>query len=396
MASLTLVKLLFCGQGMTKLIEIYDKGVEKPDADYLALVDCGGNDRWSKGALDYIAMKVAARSTNPKCIDLVVLSHQDGDHVALLGKLGERLKDIGTPVRVGQLFIGGTNWKNSNQGTVRKFLDSVGYDAKDVKFNEARRSDYENVTQRSDLRHLAHHEDVYFRVLVTNLCGSKSPENASSSVLVVENGAFAVVLPGDATYETMDFVDKKLGALQPLLLPPVVAMELPHHGALATAVKNYESGMKQNDLNWSIIQGFAAKIAPRSLGASAGPWNKHCHPVQEVIEQFYASVRTRPTLQWYVSYVFYQQGTESEKWRTWLAVRAIETTVQRLGSVVPRKLPPKSAIHERKNLPFVYGDIVFKIAPPGVLRPEEMVEFRPRGTFEMPGPDEPVVQAPEP
>ena len=43
-----------------------------------------------------------------------------------------------------------------------------------------------------------------------------------------------------------------------------------------------------------------------------------------------------------------------------------------------------------------YGDVVCKLAPPGVLRVEEMVEFRPRGTLGLTDQDEPVRYAPAP
>ena len=43
MPSLTRVMILYCGQGMTTLVEIYDDGNVKDAADYLALIDCGGS-----------------------------------------------------------------------------------------------------------------------------------------------------------------------------------------------------------------------------------------------------------------------------------------------------------------------------------------------------------------
>jgi hypothetical protein len=397
-ASLTLVKLLFCGQGMTTLVEVYDDGVEKPAADFLALIDCGGDIRWAKGALDYIAMKVAARPTNPKWIDLVSLSHQDGDHVALLGRLGERLKQISTPVRVGQAFVGGTSWLKSHEGTVKAFLKDLDYDTTGLNFNAPMRSDYTGATKRADLRCVAQHKDVYFRILISNLAtGGTTPEerNASSAAVVVENGHEAIVLPGDGTFETMDRI-RNIPNL-PSLLPAVLGLEIPHHGALATAVQDYEGSENDpNKFNWTIIDGFAKAMNAKYVGASAGPWNTHCHPIDLVVDTFADKSNERLLGHSYVTYMFHTQH-----WRTWSNYLPIECTVRTIEPFMWEWSRKKDKTKRQKpddeaNATFTFGDIVYKLAAPGVLKPEEKVEFRPRRTIGMDGTDEVIVQAPEP
>src|SRR5262245_12325682 len=105
MAQLTLVRLLWSGQGMTTLVHCYAAGVEKDRADFLVLVDCGGNIEWGDLALNYIAAKVLA--TKEKKLGAVIISHQDQDHVCLLRGLGDRLRGKAT---VGLVILGGLSW----------------------------------------------------------------------------------------------------------------------------------------------------------------------------------------------------------------------------------------------------------------------------------------------
>ncbi|MEV6728372.1 MULTISPECIES: MBL fold metallo-hydrolase [unclassified Streptomyces] len=393
MPSLTLVKLLWCGQGMTTLVEIYDDGVEKGAADYLALIDCGGSPTYGKDAVNHIKDKVAKRTTTPnKMLDLVVISHQDDDHNGLLGALGKELKTI--DARVGSVHIGGLSWIQGNKDTVNEFLTAVKYAVGTVVFDAPAQSDYPGGGAAPT--HFAVHKDVKFRLLISNLdvpgATADIVRNGSSAVVVVDNGVNTVVLPGDATFQTMLEINTKLGGAQ--LTPQVLALEIPHHGALRTAVENYaKSGKKKTDFTWTIIEDFATKVMkPKNVGASAGPWNTDNHPVQEVIDVFIGTTDTVPS-HTYVAFVFFQKKTMVQ-WATVTTLRAVETTIRQL--ILHQKKRKLNAPPAAPPADFVVGHIVYRLTGTPGLRPEEMVEFRPCRTFGMHGPDEDVVQAPEP
>ncbi|WP_314246895.1 hypothetical protein [Streptomyces sp. DSM 40907] len=389
-----MVKLLFCGQGMTTLVEVYDNGVEKDPADFLALVDCGGNKSHSERSLDYIKSKVEAR--NPPHLDYVVISHQDSDHVKLLPLLGTKLKEIGKTT-VGCVFVGGARWKPANWKALKDFLECVSYPEKNIIRGQPGQSHYMGKSNPSQLGYLAQKDDVHLRLLISNLVVEGGDDdiikNASSSVVVVDNGHYAVVLPGDATYQTMEAING-IENLKAVLLPPVVALEMPHHGALRTAVENYTASGEVSQFGWNIINGFAYIMAPQNIGASAGPWNTHCHPMQEVLERFWPSdVVTKHS---YVSYLFQKQGQEDMGWTTWQTLFPVECTVRRIAGT-PEKL---TRVRKRKRGSeedqFTPGDIVYKLAPRGMLRPEEMVEFRPHRKPAAPGHDTAAFMAPAP
>ncbi|MER5932563.1 MBL fold metallo-hydrolase [Streptomyces sp. NPDC002054] len=378
---------------MTTLVEIYDDGVEKDAADYLALIDCGGSPTYGKDAINHIKDKVAKRTTTPnKMLDLVVISHQDDDHNGLLGELGKELKTI--DARVGSVHIGGLSWIKGNQDTVTKFLTAVKYSATTVTFSAPEQSNYPGGGVAPT--HFAVHKDVKFRLLVSNLdVPGATPDivrNGSSAVVVVDNGINTVVLPGDATFQTMHAINTKLGGAQ--LTPQVLALEIPHHGALRTAVENYTAkGKAKTDFTWTIVEDFATKVMkPKKVAASAGPWNTDNHPVKEVIDVFVGTTEAASP-HTYVAFVFFQKKTMVQ-WDTFTISLAVNTTIQKLN--VKQKKRKRDAPLPAAGTDFVVGDIVYRLTGALGLRPEEMVEFRPVRTFRMHGPDEDVVQAPEP
>jgi hypothetical protein len=122
MPSLTRVMILYVGQGMMTLVEIYSNGVAKPAADYLALIDAGGSSDKAADAVDYVVTKILAKAD--KKLDLVSISHQDGDHVTLLKSLAEKL--TGKGVTCGRIFAGGSGWSSARAQTVKDFAKVVG------------------------------------------------------------------------------------------------------------------------------------------------------------------------------------------------------------------------------------------------------------------------------
>ncbi|EXU63792.1 hypothetical protein Z951_34295 [Streptomyces sp. PRh5] len=388
MPRLTLVKMLSCGQGMTTLVEVYNNGDENGPADYLALIDCGGDLTWGgRESVAYIAQKVqqsGARLPN------IVISHQDKDHNSLLKALGQRLHPM-NPV-INDIFLGGMNWQPTNVTTVRQFAQAVGYNG-NLAFAAPMRSDYTNIPPGGGIGSVADYGDVHLRILISHLNAPAQAldiqRNASSAVIVVENEYFAVVLPGDATRQTMTQINSipHLGSR----LPTVVGLSIPHHGALRTAVEDYHAGRPTNEFGWTVIENFVRTIAPLRIGASAGPFNRHHHPVFEVIDKF-TTVQPAPR-HYFVAYLFNCHGQNTQCWRTFYLGRGAYCTVQ---SIDQPPIGPSRMLTHRTHGPFYYGDIVFRLSAPGVLRPEEMVEFRPRGTAGAERATEGIIHAPAP
>lgn len=389
MPSLTRVMILFCGQGMTTLVEIYDKGVVKPSADYLALIDCGGTSDGGQLAVDYVANKILAK--DDAVLNLLVVSHQDADHVQLLGPLKDRLAGKAT---LGQAVLGGSNWSRGNIATVESFADRMELDTDELEFNAPKRSDYNEATKRSELKYIDRHGDTYFRVLISGLAVTGTGRtadivrNASSAMVVVENGSYSAFLPGDATHQTMDAATDVIGAKRNLI-PHVLGLEIPHHGALRTAVEDYYARGEPDDFNWRRIKGFAEALSADWVVASAGPNNSHRHPVEEVLNVFEDWVLTLPDHS-YTSFVFARKGgVVSQGWTNFSTTRAESCTVNK---------------YDLNTGQYWYGNIEIRLTKPGIIPVEEMVRFIPvargtgagLGTDAMRTPQDLVVFAPAP
>jgi hypothetical protein len=385
MPSLTRVMILYCGQGMTTLVEIYGDGVVKPAADYLALIDCGGSIPKGAGiAVNYVANKILAKAD--KRLNVLSISHQDADHVRLLSDLTTKL--TGQGATCARIFAGGSNWSSTNQSTVKEFAKVVGVNPGGIVFGVAQCTDYGNATKRDELTHLDQFGDVYLRVLISGLAISGSADiqkNGSSAMVVIENGSFSVVLPGDATYQTMDAVTTILQRVQPSLLPTVTGLEIPHHGALRTSVENYYAGGQLDDFNWTKLKEFARVLNAKQVVASAGPNNSFHHPIEEVLQVFAAGLDPMARHD-YASWVYVSWfGNAGGAWTNWNTGKAVSSTVQRLDLIQGTE---------------VVGDLEISITKPGLVAPQDMVRFIPRALI--PGGDGPeggadrIVFAPAP
>ncbi|HEU0131219.1 MAG TPA: hypothetical protein VFQ85_09550 [Mycobacteriales bacterium] len=396
MAALTIVRVLFCGQGMTNLVEVYDDGVEKAQADWLALVDCGGDHALAKTAIDAIVAKVAAHD---KRLDCLVISHQDRDHLGLLTLLGPRLQKLGATI--GKVFLGGICWKKGNRAIVDGFLTRLEYGGSEVRVDGPEASDYRAATTRAELKAVAQGHGTFVRRLITNVAfGSGAVrKNASSAVVVVENGTSAVLLPGDATLATMDAIDALPPGAKALLPRPVLGTSVPHHGALATAVENYEAHGEPARFGYRSVDAFVTYLSSKRAVASAGPYNRPFHPVEEVLVRFHDPlllVEDHTYMAW-----SFNDGNrrKPDGWRTLSTDRELHCTVKSIGEVAGadpglKTRTAKGGVVQK----FVTGDVVFRMAPPGVVPPERVVEFVPRGTLDVAvsSPDDGVVYAPAP
>jgi hypothetical protein len=380
MPALCRVMILFCGQGMTTTVEVYNDGVVKPFADYLALVDCGGTGEGGDHAADYVAQKII---DSGKFLHLLVISHQDGDHVKLLEKVKKKLVNKGVVVE--KVFLGGNNWSKSNKATVNDFLEAMDVGEDDIEFDSPYLSHYKKIATPSKLKYIDDFKGMRIRVLVSGLKTTGSSDivrNASSAVLVVDYGTSCMVLPGDATHQTFAAVNSILSVKN--LLPKVAGFEIPHHGALRTAVENYYARGQIDDFDWTEIKTFAAYLETQEVLASAGPRNSHRHPVEEVINVFEGNL-VKADSHRYTAWVFDRKGgTRSEGWINFKNVtKAEHSTVTQV---------------DFDNGSFWWGDLSVDLAAPGVLRPDEVVTFHPRGTFVVEeGPEgDRVVYAPAP
>lgn len=398
MAALTIVRVLFCGQGMTNLVEVYADGDETKPPDWLALVDCGGSPRWARTAIDTIVSTVAARAT--KRIDCIVISHQDGDHLRLLTTLGPRLKAIGASV--GTVFLGGLSWGSGNRATVYAFLDLLEYDRESIGVDGPEASDYRNATVRAQLTAVAGGYGTYIRRLVTNVTISAAKDiqkNGSSAVVVVDDGTSAVILPGDATLETMDAIAALPEKARELLPRPVLGISVPHHGALRTAVSNYVASGDPTTFGYASVDRFVQYLKSQRAAASAGPRNGPKHPMEEVLVRFHNPLLPAEE-HTYVSWVFNRSnGVTADGWDTRTSSRELRCTVRSLGDDEPAAKRRKTSTGVAHKLTKVeVGDIVFRLAPPGVVPAEQVMEFVPRGTVDLVvhSPDDGVVYAPAP
>jgi hypothetical protein len=331
MAALAKLVALYCGQGMAHLLEIYNDGKVKDAADHLVLVDFGGNKKPGANAVDYVVAKLGAQraAMRPPTIDLMILSHQDGDHLNLLGPLGIGLKNQGIKFTLGTVYAGGHAWEESNIKTVNTFVHQAE-NWKDttprklfnsiVKSFEPSRCDYDGASKIDDAQVLGEFGfdfEIKVRVAVAQLPPVSKVKsdicNGTSAVIVIENGKESIVLPGDATYQTLHFVNEKLydswtkANLKPLI-PPVTALEVPHHGAICTSVQGYDPQGATAEFDFDIIKRFAGFLAAKEIFASAGLKTIYGHPVKEVLDKFKPYLIARESE--FVAFVFSNKGVE--------------------------------------------------------------------------------------
>lgn len=331
MAQLTRVAILFCGQGMSTLIEVYNGGDPTQAPDNLVLLDFGGNQRHAEHAATYVVERLK-RQASPK-FDYVIISHQDGDHLSLLGALTDAIKAAGLTVPTPNVFAGGCNWSAANKKRLQNFLSPDALTKLIV--NAPYQSHYKDATKASEVDELIAFGNTHVRVLISGLKLSSGGEdiirNASSAVIVVENGYRSIVLPGDSTYHTMNAINtmSNIWDASPKLVPTVRGVEVPHHGALRTSVENYTAGLTTDDYDFKIIKTFVKTLQPEIVAASAGPANTHNHPIKEVLDVFvdYSDfVKAHP----YVAYVFDKSKSKKhDGWEQLSTDDAIYTTVER-------------------------------------------------------------------
>ena len=394
---------LYCGQGMSHLIEIYVNGVVKAVADFLILIDFGGDEKYSEDAVNYVYTKLKAQSDSGRNakFDLTIISHQDKDHLILLGPLGDKITAEGLVIQFGKVFLGGVAWDAKNKKTVNDFF-GISKTRPAYNWSETQRSDYYNVKSRPKLGKLDEFGGFAFRVLISQLAIPKGSRpdfvrNASSTVVVIENGTETVILPGDATYQTMNYVNelyKAWGGNK--LIPMVRALEVPHHGAMRSAAENYVASKTSDQLVMTIVNQFSKNLQADIVFASAGYLNLHGHPVQEVFEVFQPHTITIDD-HIYVAFVFDEKGgKKKEHYYEFNTDDAMLTTLVGLnnGPVwknITIRLPSTGVISP-VEAKYTLAELLIR---DGLTPPPEMLRSRTSGRNPAPQPPV-VVSAPAP
>ena len=130
--------------------------------------------------------------------------------------------------------------------------------------------------------------EVAFRLLCANVPVSRKAEdlqrNGTSAVVAVDFAGVTAILPGDATADTIGWINNEVFDLwkgKPNPVQPCRALGAPHHGALRTIASNFVSGKKAR---LDFAERFAENIAAQNVVASAGYYTKFKHPYRSVME----------------------------------------------------------------------------------------------------------------
>lgn len=280
--------VLHCDQGMGNLIKIYTTIGSNLVLTNLALIDLGSEIRTKRYAGDAVdGVMDALREMNsggvtPK-IDLLVLSHQDYDHWSLLPDLRGKIENEFPDFKVGQLVTGGQRWKTQALTELHALETQFACTSQPL---PRMHSDYD--TPITGLRQLTDIGGVKFRVLAANSPISRSAEdlirNGTSAVIVVECGPNKYILPGDATADTISFINDLLNAyLTHTGTNPIstcYVLSVPHHGALRTIADNFTT----KNPSLILANHFAGLMSAKVVAASAGYLSQFKHPFKRVLD----------------------------------------------------------------------------------------------------------------
>jgi hypothetical protein len=270
---------LYSGQGMTNFIQIYEHHDDAaPKAT--ALLDFGQGNSSNGSAVGKVIGFLGEMVANgiPPRIDLAIISHQDKDHWGLInGFLKElALQSWKDQFTIGSVRYGGADWGKSAKAAIDKLAVYSGKAAVPMAFDY---SDYS--VADGPIGAFETVSGVKFRLLAVNIATSQE-KNATSAVVVVDFANTRMVFPGDATYETMEWINERLGKWTVNPIAPAYLVCVPHHGALATFTKYYT--VAQPDLSVGAL--FAKLMAGENVIASAGAFSHHSHPVDLVLNTF--------------------------------------------------------------------------------------------------------------
>lgn len=349
------VTMLYCGQGMANVVAFYDANAAPADPPAaLGLVDFGVKARKRTknktlatqyaSAVDHVYDLLVAKEQAGlgEALDFVVVSHQDDDHWRLLGALQEKMNSRPGGLQIDYLWRGGSSWKQSSADAIKALTVAIR------QVLPKAMSDFKNPKAKSQ-PYLWHYDDAYVRVIGANapkaaaMKDDAARRNGTSAVLSIECGGVHVVLPGDATYQTFEFVNPILtawlkGTGKPAV-QPCRAVAVPHHGSLNTFVKG------KSILAAAPGTAFVEHVKAENAVASAGFKNTYRHPRIDVMDVFAA--QAKPITQH--TYVGYAATSGYKKPRAVKVTKRVFTTIIDLkgttrnyfstfGAPVPRRV----------------------------------------------------------
>jgi len=280
------VEFLHCDQGMGSLVRIYNSagGLEN-----LVLIDLGSDSKTKRYADNTVtdiidALEEMQTDGFTPHIELLIVSHQDYDHWSLLPDLISEIIASLPTTTVSEIYYGGARWKPDAVATLKAWERQFGISA--VPLPRAH-SDYETPGTKGVLATV---DGVVFRVLAVNVPCTRSADdlvrNGTSAVMVAEFGDTHCIFPGDATADTIGFINTRVFAAwqkkgQAVPTRPCRALSAPHHGALRTIASNFTSTNPRLDF----AKTFAEYVEAENVIASAGYYSHHKHPNRRVMEQ---------------------------------------------------------------------------------------------------------------
>lgn len=327
------VVFLHCDQGMGTLVRIFDTSDKLA---HLALLDLGsesGSKKYSDSAINSVirALKQMEKDKKTPTIDLLLVSHQDFDHWSLLPSLLAKIQAEIPACEVGDIYYGGTRWRKKATEAIEEWENEFGVSAEAF---ARETTDYGTPGKKGLIKNI---DGVLFHLLCANVPVSRSAQdlerNGTSAVVAVAFGGVTAVIPGDATADTVGWINdnvfapwKKKGKANPV--QPCRALGAPHHGALRTIASNFVSTSRAK---LDVASTFAKNVAAENVVASAGWYSKFNHPYKEVMEVLAVKADTdagEHDFVWYVgSKKKWKQEEDSE--------RGIYTTITTLTD------PPK-------------------------------------------------------
>ena len=328
------VVFLHCDQGMGTLVRIYDK---LDRLAHLALLDLGsesGSKKYSDTAINAVirALKQMEKDGFTPTIDLLLISHQDFDHWSLLPRLLERIQDEIPDCEVDDIFYGGRKWRKKATEALEDWEDEFDVVAEPF---AKETTDYGKAGTKDNIKII---DGVGFHLLCANVPVSRSAQdlarNGTSAVVCINFGGVNAVIPGDATADTVGWINdnvfdlwKKKKKDNPV--QPCRALGAPHHGALRTIASNFVSNTDKANLDFATA--FAKNVAAENVVASAGWYSKFNHPYKEVMEVLAVKADTDKNKHDFVWYL----GSKSKWAQEKKSKRGIFTTVMTLDD------PPK-------------------------------------------------------
>jgi beta-lactamase superfamily II metal-dependent hydrolase len=217
-------------------------------------------------------------------LDYVLISHQDTDHWSLLNYLMDAVDELKVPMKVGQVIYGGSDWGTGASATVDR-LRTYGVDGlAPFAALESNVSNY--VDANGKIGSLVTIDELVLRILIANapVAAKKKTgmhKNGTSAVVVIDYSSERMILPGDATWETLAFCNTLLKAWTTSPVQPVKMVSAPHHGALASMAAKRRKGEKSN---LEQLKEFTELVKPEALIASAGFSNSFKHPYRIILD----------------------------------------------------------------------------------------------------------------